>query len=51
VAGVVTGLATILYVRFRTPVAFTWYVLIGASVTFGAGFVASRFEAPKKELS
>jgi solute:Na+ symporter, SSS family len=51
VAGVVTGLATILYVRFRTPVAFTWYVLIGACVTFCAGFVASWFEAPKKELS
>jgi hypothetical protein len=26
-------------------------VLIGASVTFCAGFVASWFEAPKKELS
>jgi solute:Na+ symporter, SSS family len=51
VAGVVTGLATILYVRFRTPVAFTWYVLIGACVTFGAGYVASWFEAPRKELS
>jgi SSS family transporter len=51
VAGVVTGLAAILYVRFRTPVAFTWYVLIGTSVTFCAGLVASWFEAPKKELS
>jgi solute:Na+ symporter, SSS family len=51
VAGVVTGLAAILYVRFRTPIAFTWYVLIGTTVTFCAGFVASLFEAPEKGLS
>ena len=56
VAGVVAGLAAILYVRFRTPVAFTWYVLIGTSVTFGVGFLASLFEGDvrsnaKKELS
>jgi solute:Na+ symporter, SSS family len=51
VAGVVAGLAVILYVRFRTPIAFTWYVLIGTTVTFCAGFVASLFEAPEKGLS
>lgn len=51
VAGVVTGLAAILYVRFRTPIAFTWYVLIGTTVTFCAGLVASLFEAPEKGLS
>jgi solute:Na+ symporter, SSS family len=51
VAGVVTGLAAILYVRFQTPIAFTWYVLIGTTVTFCAGLVASLFEAPEKGLS
>ena len=51
VAGVVAGLAVILYVRFRTPIAFTWYVLIGTTATFCAGFVASLFEAPEKGLS
>jgi SSS family solute:Na+ symporter len=53
VAGVIAGLAAILYVRFRTPVAFTWYVLIGTSVTFGVGFLASLFEGARKnkELS
>ncbi len=40
-AGVVAGLAAILYVRFRTPVAFTWYVLIGTTVTFAVGWIAS----------
>ena len=39
--GVVTGLAAVLYVRFYTPIAFTWYVLIGTIVTVGAGWFAS----------
>jgi SSS family solute:Na+ symporter len=37
-AGVVAGLAAILYVYFRTQVAFTWYVLIGTGVTFAVGW-------------
>jgi len=40
-AGVVAGLAAILYIYYRTPVAFTWYVLIGAGVTFGVGWGVS----------
>jgi solute:Na+ symporter, SSS family len=44
IIGVVAGLAAVLYVRFRTPVAFTWYVVIGAAVTFCAGLIASLFE-------
>ena len=44
IAGVVGGLATITYVVWRTPVAFTWYVLIGTSVTFGVGWLYSLFE-------
>jgi Na+/proline symporter len=51
IAGMATGLAAILYVRFQTPVAFTWYVLIGTTVTFCAGYVVSLFEAPEKEIS
>jgi SSS family transporter len=43
-AGVVAGLGAILFVCYRTPVAFTWYVLIGAVVTFGVGMAASVFE-------
>ena len=48
--GVAAGLAAILYVRFRTPVAFTWYVLIGTTVTFCAGWVASWFQKPPEEV-
>ncbi len=32
--GMAVGLALLLYVRFATPIAFTWYVMIGASATF-----------------
>jgi solute:Na+ symporter, SSS family len=32
--GMSVGLALLLYVRFATPIAFTWYVMIGASATF-----------------
>jgi solute:Na+ symporter, SSS family len=45
-AGVMVGLAAVLYVRFWTPIAFTWYVLIGTVATFGAGWIASWFEPP-----
>jgi len=41
IAGVVAGLSAALWVRFETPVAFTWYVMIGATVTFGCGLAAS----------
>jgi hypothetical protein len=30
-----------LYVRLATPIAFTWYVLIGTIATFLTGLVAS----------
>jgi SSS family transporter len=43
-AGVVAGLGVILYVVLKTPIAFTWYVLIGTSVTFAVALVASLFE-------
>jgi SSS family solute:Na+ symporter len=47
-AGMLAGLAAILCVFRFTNVAFTWYVMIGALVTFVAGVVASRFSADDK---
>jgi SSS family solute:Na+ symporter len=35
------GLATMLYVRFATSIAWTWYVVIGASATFLSGLLFS----------
>ena len=46
-AGALAGITAILFVWLRTPIAFTWYVLIGTTVTFSAGVVASWFE-PKR---
>ena len=42
--GVAAGIAAILYVWLATPIAFTWYVLIGTTVTFAAGVAASLFQ-------
>jgi SSS family solute:Na+ symporter len=42
--GVAAGLAVILYVHFYTPIAWTWYVLIGTAVTFGTGLLISLFQ-------
>jgi solute:Na+ symporter, SSS family len=43
-AGVVIGLTAIIYVWLATPIAFTWYVMIGTTATFAGGLAASRFE-------
>jgi solute:Na+ symporter, SSS family len=47
IVGVAAGLTAILLVRFETPIAWTWYVLIGTLVTFLAALAASLFEAKK----
>jgi SSS family solute:Na+ symporter len=47
-AGMFTGLAAILCVFRFTNVAFTWYVLIGASVTFVIGALVSRITLKSK---
>jgi SSS family transporter len=44
IAGVLAGLAVILYVTFYTHIAYTWYVAIGTTVTFGVGVAASWFQ-------
>jgi SSS family transporter len=35
------GMALMLYIKFATPIAWTWYVLIGTSATFLCGLAAS----------
>jgi Na+/proline symporter len=40
-SGMCVGLALMLYVRFATPIAFTWYVVIGTGATFLTGILAS----------
>lgn len=43
IAGMAAGTVTMLYVKFSTPIAWTWYVLIGTAVTFAVGIAASIF--------
>jgi solute:Na+ symporter, SSS family len=38
-----TGLVAMIAVRFFTPLAWTWYVLVGTVITFAAGSLASMF--------
>ena len=39
--GMFTGLAGILYIHFRTPLLWTWYVPAGTFITFLAGAMGS----------
>jgi solute:Na+ symporter, SSS family len=45
-AGMAAGLAAVGFVALGTPVAWTWYVLVGTVVTFSVGLVVSLFERP-----
>jgi SSS family transporter len=40
--GMCAGLAVTLYLRFYTPVAWTWYISLGTAITFSVGWVSSR---------
>jgi solute:Na+ symporter, SSS family len=42
-SGMCVGLALMLYVRFATPIAFTWHVVIGTGATFATGILVSLF--------
>lgn len=39
--GLVAGVCVLTYVKFATPIAFTWYALIGCASTFVVGLAAS----------
>ena len=43
VVAMIAGLAVMIGVKLWTPIAFTWYVLIGTTVTFATGYAVSLF--------
>jgi Na+/proline symporter len=43
--GLFVGIAVMVSVRFYTPLAFTWYVLVGTIVTFAVGSLASFLDS------
>jgi len=48
-AGFLVGIATMVAIAFLTPLAFTWYVVVGTLVTFASGsFVSSLARTPPK---
>jgi SSS family transporter len=46
IAGVAAGLSMVIGIHFYTPIAWTWYVLIGTITTFLVGLLASLFQGP-----
>jgi SSS family transporter len=44
--GMLTSMVVMLYIRFWTPIAWTWYVLIGSVVTFVVAWLAAYAFAP-----
>lgn len=44
--GMVTSIVVMLYVRFYTPIAWTWFVLLGSAATFAVAWLASLAFAP-----
>jgi SSS family solute:Na+ symporter len=52
-AGMLAGLLTMIYVRFATPIAWTWHVLIGTVVTFSVGAILGLVlppASPEKDI-
>jgi SSS family solute:Na+ symporter len=49
IAGMTAGLAAMFCVKQYTSIAWTWYVLIGTSVTFTVGYVASCLASGEKD--
>lgn len=46
-AGMLSGLAVVLYVAFATKVAWPWYTLVGSMTTLGVGSIVASFESTR----
>jgi Na+/proline symporter len=46
IGGMLAGLGAVLYVRFFTGIAWTWYVVIGSLTTFVAGWLLGLLMTP-----
>jgi Na+/proline symporter len=47
IAGIAVSLACMLLVRIYTPLAWTWYVLVGTLICTSVGYAASVILTPK----
>jgi len=39
--GMIASILGMMYIRFYTPIAWTWYVLLGSGITFIVAWLAS----------
>jgi SSS family transporter len=49
IAGVAAGLSMVIGIHFYTPIAWTWYVLIGTVTTFLVGLFTSLFQGAEAQ--
>jgi len=49
--GMATSIVLMLYIRFGTPIAYTWYVLIGSLVTLLVAWLASFIFSETKSVA
>ena len=50
--GFVIGIASVIAIKFLTPLAWTWYVLVGTVITFAVGSLASTLAGgARKEVA
>jgi SSS family solute:Na+ symporter len=49
--GMVASILLMLYIKFGTNIAWTWYVLIGSLTTFAVAFLVSSFIQTPAEIS
>ena len=47
IIGFTAGLLILVYIFFFTPIAWTWYTLIGSLTTIVVGLISARFTQPK----
>lgn len=50
ILGILAGALLMLYVKFKTPISWQWYVLIGSVATFAIGYLCSLF-IPERETT
>jgi len=47
--GLLGGLGVVIAVAYRTPLAWTWYTVVGTTATFGIGLAVSGFERKEEK--
>jgi solute:Na+ symporter, SSS family len=49
IIGFTAGLAVLVYIFFFTPIAWTWYTMIGSLTTIAVGLISSRFTGTSRQ--